>query len=264
MAQKPTLKPGCFSTKFPSTEWTEIPCSSAPPLPHPLRLGQGAVSTGGGAGNSPIVSVPPSHPITSISGFLAQVSGVTSESDPTGAGRWSLQLNANQFNSPLCGGQAGCSGWQQFIADNPGNVYIQYWLVGHANPCPATPPGFPPGPPGRFSPALRGKRLAATSTATRLRDPNRGSTACRDFASREAPRQSHSHRPTKSPTDSSCPRPTLAILCPSAGIGLKPNSTSSAMPVGRRSRSIRARRSCPAASRRPRTWIPLRRLHGPN
>jgi len=159
MAQKPTLKPGCFSTKFPSTEWTEIPCSSAPPLPHPLRLGQGAVSTGGGAGNSPIVSVPPSHPITSISGFLAQVSGVTSESDPTGAGRWSLQLNANQFNSPLCGGQAGCSGWQQFIADNPGNVYIQYWLVGHANPCPATPPGFPPGPPGRFSPALRGKRL---------------------------------------------------------------------------------------------------------
>ena len=142
MAQKPTPKPGCFSTKFPSTEWTEIPCSNAPALPHPPRLGPAAPSTGGAANNSPIVSVPPSHPITSISGFLAQVSGVTSESDPSGAGRWSLQLNANTFSSPNCGGQAGCSGWQQFIADNPGNVYIQYWLIGHTSPCPATPAGL--------------------------------------------------------------------------------------------------------------------------
>ena len=156
MAQKPTPKPGCFSTKFPSTEWTEITCSDAPPVPHPLLLGQDAASTAG-AGNSPIVSVPPSDPITSISGSLVQVSGVTSESDPTGAGRWSLQLNANRFNSPLCGGQAGCTGWQQFIADNPGNVYIQYWLIGHANPCPATPAGFPEGHTWTYFPGGRGQ-----------------------------------------------------------------------------------------------------------
>ena len=143
---------------------------------HPLRLGQGVVSTGGGARNSPIVSVPLSHPITSISGFLAQVSGVTSESDPTGAGRWSLQLNANTFNSPLCGGQVGCSGWQQFIADNPGNVYIQYWLIGHANPCPATPSGFPggatwtyyPGAPGQASGCyINGNPNSGTPTGAR-------------------------------------------------------------------------------------------------
>ena len=106
MAQKPPPKPGCFTTNFPSTEWTEVTCSTAPALPHPPRLGPAAPSTGGGgaSNDSPILSVPPSHPITSISGSLAQVSGVTSESDPTGAGRWSLQLNANQFEHPFLRG----------------------------------------------------------------------------------------------------------------------------------------------------------------
>ena len=156
MARKPTPKSGCFSTAFPSTEWTEVPCSNAPPQPHPFRLV--TPSAGGtGHGGSPILSVPIAHPITSVSGVLAQVTGVTSESDPSGAGRWSLQLNANLFNSPLCAGQATCSGWEQFIADNPGNVYIQYWLVGHTSPCPAVPAGltgswtYYPGAPGQAS-----------------------------------------------------------------------------------------------------------------
>ena len=65
MAQKPTPKPGCFSTKFPSTEWTETPCSNALPLPHPFRLGQDAVSTGGGGppttARSSRAAFPPYH-----------------------------------------------------------------------------------------------------------------------------------------------------------------------------------------------------------
>jgi hypothetical protein len=137
IAQKPTPKPGCFTMAFPSTEWTETPCSTATPRPHPLRLVDGPLSAG--RGNSPVLTT---DTIFSATGILAQVSGVTSESDPTGAGHWSLQLNTNTFNSPLCGGQAGCSGWEQFIVDNPGNVYVQYWLKGHANPCPAVPSGF--------------------------------------------------------------------------------------------------------------------------
>ncbi len=179
MAQKPPSKPGCFTTQFPSTEWTEVPCSSAPPRPHPPRLGPLTA----GAGAEPIVSVPVSHPINSMSGVLAQVGGVTSgNSDPTGAGRWSLQLNTNRYNTPLCGGEAGCSGWQQFIADNPGNVYIQYWLIGHSNPCPATPagltgswtyaPGFGCFMNGRQTPApqqgldgLQGLRLTGSSSS---------------------------------------------------------------------------------------------------
>ena len=68
---------------------------------HPPRLGPLTA----GAGAEPIVSVPVSHPINSMSGVLAQVGGVTSVSDPTGAGRWSLQLNTNRYNTRFAAGK---------------------------------------------------------------------------------------------------------------------------------------------------------------
>jgi hypothetical protein len=81
--------------------------------------------------------------LTSATGSLLQVIGVTDESDPGGQNSYSLQLNTNNFNSAaLCAGQAGCVGWQQFIRDNPGTVYIQYWLINHGSPCPANPANF--------------------------------------------------------------------------------------------------------------------------
>jgi hypothetical protein len=94
-----------------------------------------------GAGND--LSALVTGSLTSAAGSLLQVTGVTQESDPGGQNSYSLQLNTNTYNSAaLCAGQAGCIGWQQFIRDNPGNAYIQYWLINHGSPCPANPANF--------------------------------------------------------------------------------------------------------------------------
>jgi hypothetical protein len=138
MLKRPAPKAGCYSTTFPSTEWQELPCSTETARPHPPALSH--LPQTGGAGNDPSALVTGS--LTSATGSLHQVTGVTQESDPGGQNSYSLQLNTNNFNSAsLCAGQPKC-GWQQFIRDNPGNVYIQYWLINHTSPCPAKPSGW--------------------------------------------------------------------------------------------------------------------------
>ena len=61
--------------------------------------------------------------------FNRGVTGATAVTDSNaGVNNFSLQLNTNGFNSPLCGsGNTNCA-IMQFIYDSPGNVYIQYWL----------------------------------------------------------------------------------------------------------------------------------------
>jgi hypothetical protein len=34
MAKKPAPKGGCYTSSYPDTEWHEVPCTTAPPLPH--------------------------------------------------------------------------------------------------------------------------------------------------------------------------------------------------------------------------------------
>ena len=137
MLRTPTPKTGCYTSAFPSTEWREVPCSTEPARPHPRLF----VPQTLGAGND--VSALVTGSLTSATGSLLHVTGVEQESDPGGFNRYSLQLNTNNFNSAaLCAGQAGCFGWQQFIRDQPGSVFIQYWLVNHGSPCPAKPANF--------------------------------------------------------------------------------------------------------------------------
>jgi hypothetical protein len=137
MLRTPTPKTGCYTSAFPSTEWHEVPCSTEPARPHPRLF----VPQTLGAGND--LSALVTGSLTSATGSLLHVTGVTQESDPGGQNSYSLQLNTNNFNSAaLCAGQAGCVGWQQFIRDNPGTVYIQYWLINHGSPCPANPANF--------------------------------------------------------------------------------------------------------------------------
>ena len=151
MLKTPAPKAGCYTSAFPSTQWQEAPCSSAKARPHPPSFLQQTA----GAGNNPSATVAGS--LTSATGSLLHVTGVTQELDPGGQNSYSLQLNTNTIQNPppaLCGGQPGCSGWQQFIYENPGNVFIQYWLVNYPSPCPASPANFSdtwhynPGPGG--------------------------------------------------------------------------------------------------------------------
>ena len=82
MAKKSAPASGCYSATFPSTEWRSAPCSTAPGRPHPARLDQGPQQAG--AGNSPVAS--PARTISSATGLLAKVAGVTSEANSVSGG----------------------------------------------------------------------------------------------------------------------------------------------------------------------------------
>jgi hypothetical protein len=148
MWKTPPPKGGCYSSSYPNTEWHEVPCTTAPPLPHAPAAGITPPDLVGGV--DPDLVAQASGPLSSSTGSLYSVTGVTSVAGP-GQNSFQLQLNTNTFGgprSPLCGNQSNCFEWQQFIYQNTGClqvdskhscVYIQYWLVNHTSPCPTTP-----------------------------------------------------------------------------------------------------------------------------
>lgn len=150
-------KTGCHTASYPSTQWQDVPCTTAPKSPRLRAPGAAPVAGGGGSGD--FLAVVTTGNISSATGLFDQVTGVTSESDPSGQNSFSLQLNPNSFSPtivgppvggkrglPLCSVAVGCiAGAEQFIYSNLGCdsgtscVFIQYWLLGHGNPCPTSP-----------------------------------------------------------------------------------------------------------------------------
>jgi hypothetical protein len=138
---------GCFKSSYPSTEWQEVPCTTAPHRPYTPapELKWVAGATGGS--------------ISQAVGSFDSVTGVMSESGPlfqtvynktcqilssNVADTYSLQLNTNPFMTSLCKGSPNpdCQGWQQFLYStsslyNSGSAFIQYWLPHYNATCPA-------------------------------------------------------------------------------------------------------------------------------
>src|SRR5208283_2125617 len=147
MARMPAPKPGCYTATYPSAQWQEVPCTTAPQRPYPRAIGAGPATVGAGDSGD-FSAVATGGPITLATGSF-KVTGVTSVSDGSGPTTFSLQLNTNTFASTpstLCASQPGCFAWQQFIYSNSSNcksggscVFIQYWLVNHTSPCSAAP-----------------------------------------------------------------------------------------------------------------------------
>jgi hypothetical protein len=141
MRHVPTPKRGCFTAQYPSNEWKETQCGTAPHVlyapPRHSRLQT--------VGNLTDVSAQVSGFISESVGSFDSVTGVTSETGGGNANAFSLQLNSNRFNTPLCSGAADpsiCKGWQQFVYANfscgfAGCAFIQYWLINYVNACPA-------------------------------------------------------------------------------------------------------------------------------
>jgi hypothetical protein len=136
MKRMPVPKPGCYTATYPTAQWKEVPCTTAPKRPYVGNVG-GDYSANVGA------------PISGATGQL-NVTGVTSVSDGSGPNTFSLQLNTNTFNTALCPanppGQPKCAAWQQFVYSNSSNcasggscVFIQYWLLNYPPPCPTSP-----------------------------------------------------------------------------------------------------------------------------
>ncbi|HTV34773.1 MAG TPA: hypothetical protein VME69_17050 [Methylocella sp.] len=143
MSQTPTPNKGCFESSYPSTEWHEVPCTTAPNQPYVPAKGPRSETVGNGTDFAAGVS---GAPISSAIGSFDRVDDVTSESDQKTANRFALQLNTRPFSSPACKGAkipSKCQGWQQFIYSNDGCssgtacAFIQYWLLDYATRCPS-------------------------------------------------------------------------------------------------------------------------------
>ncbi len=153
MSSVPPPKKGCFTAKFPSKEWQEVPCVPGPAYPMPPR--GGIVPQVVGNGND-IAAMAPSGFISSATGSMT-LSNVTSESGqiaasgPPIANAYTLQINTDFFVSTACSGSPNpnCRGWEQFVFENNNvshRAFIQYWLIKYNTTCPAGWTQFPSGP----------------------------------------------------------------------------------------------------------------------
>ena len=188
LIRKPAPRQGCFHLTYPNTEWQEAPCRDAPNVPYPMKTGL-RMEMGNG---QTFVAQSAAGAITEAVGqFPVSASMGISETGAAGANDFSLQLNANQFDSPACTPPAGtaksddCKGWEQFIYSNlHQGAFIQYWLIGYFDnraTCPVDsdvaqggccPTGWTAFKPSAAVPGLPG----ATRTARRARPPRPSST----------------------------------------------------------------------------------------
>ena len=167
---------GCFTAKYPDTQWSEVPCAKPPhklflprrPGASPLQQVGGVV--GGVSGPDFSAAVEPRFLSKSESGFdAATVAGpecsapcdTTTDTCPANltcttpgavADAYSLQLNTKPFQTVECKNSPNpnppgspdnplaCHGWEQFVYEGGGGGFIQYWLTNYGPPgatCPA-------------------------------------------------------------------------------------------------------------------------------
>ncbi|MGD0866327.1 MAG: hypothetical protein ABSA49_12310 [Rhizomicrobium sp.] len=160
MLRLPLPKSGCFNVTYPQTEWREVPCGR----PSPARnvVGDGTDYVAQSSGNLIASSTGTFVSSPSIAGSETGIVYGTSTSLPN---VFTLQMNSQSpvnssdgspFNTPACGGVAGCSGWEQFVfsqtqgppptgsqqSASPGTtpgLFIEYWIYNFGSHCPALP-----------------------------------------------------------------------------------------------------------------------------
>jgi hypothetical protein len=148
MLKTPAPKQGCHTLIYPNTVWQEVPCRTAPNVPYPMKAGPIFHTVGGGVDY--VAQAAGSGAISTAAGIFGSVTDSLTEQGARGASDFSLQLNANQFTTPLCTPPStnpatpqspNCMGWQQFVFSNFSNgAFIQYWLVHYfdnRSACPA-------------------------------------------------------------------------------------------------------------------------------
>ena len=148
MKKTPLPKHGCFTVKYPSTQWQEQPCTKAPNIPYVPQAGSIPQSVGA---HYDFVAEATAGLLSEAEGSFPASNGVISESGyrnnypPDNPNTFTLQLNSEYFyNAPPCADAAipsQCQGWEQFLfqESDGGNakVYIQNWLLNYATLCPA-------------------------------------------------------------------------------------------------------------------------------
>jgi hypothetical protein len=141
--------PSCFKATFPNKEWQEIPCKTAPSRPYLPERAPRPAYVGSKYSDAVAQVAEYAQRYYSVTGSFDAGSTVTGETgiagtgcqnSPSGPDIFALQLNTNHFliptSSKVCGGVAGCAGFEQFVySSNDNSAFIQYWLI-NAGTCP--------------------------------------------------------------------------------------------------------------------------------
>lgn len=153
IVQVPLPKTGCFTATYPSLQWREVACVTAPHVPEAPAQAHGELNpaTVGGASGDFIASVGSKNLINSATGEFPTVTGVKSETNSIGGGAnvYTLQLNTDTFPTntsvdSICPAAyttaKPCYGFQQFIYNGySGSVGMEYFLfLPGAVSCPPT------------------------------------------------------------------------------------------------------------------------------
>jgi hypothetical protein len=145
MLSTPLPGKGCFTAHYPTKAWIQVQCLTAAILPFPHARGARPAIVGNG--NDYLAEVTSGN-ISSSEGSFDSISGVTAEYGSRGLDKttvypdtFSLQLNSNDFATPLCNGKPGCVGWQQFVFSQSicypsACTFIEYWLINYTSSCP--------------------------------------------------------------------------------------------------------------------------------
>jgi hypothetical protein len=128
---------GCFEASFPNLEWTQVECTVAPNIPYLPRAGRAGQIVGNGHDYAAEVT---SGLISNAVGSFPTDKDVKTEEDQGVKNDYSLQLNSNFMNTPVCDGAKNpseCLDWEQFVYSSGSSAaFMQYWLINWYNACP--------------------------------------------------------------------------------------------------------------------------------
>lgn len=160
IAARPASGAGCYDAAYPSLTWHATPCSVAPSWPLAPGAASNSAFLAGGPATAPssggTLTVGNGNDYTAVlagkikraaGSFIDVTPGITetgqiNDQGPQVANEFTLQINSQFFSgSPKCAKSANpakCLAWEQFVYETDTNtVYMQYWLINYANPCPS-------------------------------------------------------------------------------------------------------------------------------
>jgi hypothetical protein len=139
ISHTPTPQEGCFQAHYPSLAWSKVTCVKAPDVPYIPAIGHnnGAQTVGDGHD----YAIQTATLISTGVGSFPKVKGLKSETGADGANSYTLQLNSEFFNGPVCAGAqtpSKCLSWLQYVySSGEQAVFMQYWLIYWDKACPA-------------------------------------------------------------------------------------------------------------------------------
>jgi hypothetical protein len=139
---------GCFTAHYPSTAWSKVSCVTAPNTPLIPKTGHNSGALTVGDGDDYAIST--QTLISTGVGSFPKVKGLKTETGEGQANAYTLQLNSEFFNGPVCAGAqtpSKCLTWLQYVyfaAKGQSSVFMQYWLINWDKTCPAGWNSFSP------------------------------------------------------------------------------------------------------------------------